>query len=513
MEPKQSVSDQSHGFHLYLQGSLSLHEWPSARPELKTIYEGYRTLHPGSSPSFSSILYWLVRNRRVQCSRDGRLKWLGLPGNSSRKPHTVLTGSLWAGAGILGAGVRGFPAVDKADTLAGQKLGGNSNIQPRAGTSKGQKAKSLTEGRPGSTGKGSYRCLPCNRTCCSQQQLQEHLNGKPHSAVLRKAEKELRVQPKQQQLHQQPQPQLPVRLSPSAVTQNRQIWQPRGGHLTQRQQSTSAGSLPLSSACSTCSLQFLSSAELELHARSPHHLARLNSQIIRSNRLHLEADKGGITVSRPLQWVVVPSGANITENATIMNHGPFPQLFCGCFFAGTCPNFAVSGGAPVLLPVNAFLTLQLLCTAPKSCGVLRAVLIFKFQHFQIARYIEVGVEDAAVRELAVVEPFRSKKAPLQQGAEIVVGIAPDPPKGGPGFEIRNSCEYRVPEEVRRMLKDGSSFPELSGALTAENYCKRFATLEYIEDVQMEVSSMLKFVKLGLLMRSLIESSTNVLPFL
>jgi hypothetical protein len=151
-----------------------------------------------------------------------------------------------------------------------------------------------------------------------------------------------------------------------------------------------------------------------------------------------------------------------------------------------------------MLPVNASLSLQLLCTAPASCGVLRTVLIFKFQHFQIGRYNEVGVEDAAVRELAVLEPFQPKKAPPQQGAEIVVGVAPKRPTGGPGFEIGGSSEYLAPEEVRRMLKDGSSFPELSGVLTAKNYCKRFATLEYIEDVQMKVSRMLNSVNLAFL---------------
>jgi hypothetical protein len=197
MEPKESVSDQSRGFHIYLQGSLSLHEWPSDRLQLKIIYEGYRALHRGSC--FSSILFWLVRNKRVQCSRDGRLKWLGSPSKSNGKPRAVFTGSKGtrvphdSASGTSSAGGESSSgALGKAVTLAGQKLGGTSKTQPREGTSKGQKASLPTEGGDGLSGKGSYRCLPCKRTCSSQQQLQEHLNGQPHRSVLRKAEKKLK---------------------------------------------------------------------------------------------------------------------------------------------------------------------------------------------------------------------------------------------------------------------------------------------------------------------------------
>eukprot|EP01118_Nematostelium_gracile_P014188 TRINITY_DN547_c0_g1_i1.p1 TRINITY_DN547_c0_g1~~TRINITY_DN547_c0_g1_i1.p1 ORF type:complete len:947 (-),score=253.68 TRINITY_DN547_c0_g1_i1:81-2921(-) len=238
--------------------------------------------------------------------------------------------------------------------------------------------------------------------------------------------------------------------------------------------------------CDLCAHPFVSESDWNRHIRTRKHLAREMAWGIRNNRTKMEADKAGISINKP-QFTDIELG-KITDNnfidfvVTSKSDQPRKLEEVVCLNE---ESFNLPLIDPLWIPSNHHIKIRLMFE-PKSYGLHKTVVFFRFNGFTIARYIDVMVEDDLIRRMGPIAPF--ERPPIKDKREpgnIVPGVKPPTGKRRPGmtppYHISNRIASLIAKEDGPGLKDILSKP-----LSPQNYISKQHSMLWIEESQMNI---------------------------
>ncbi|XP_022239290.1 RNA helicase Mov10l1-like isoform X1 [Limulus polyphemus] len=236
----------------------------------------------------------------------------------------------------------------------------------------------------------------------------------------------------------------------------------------------------------------------------------------------LLSDKNSITISSPLDFQNIHLGKKKYITAWIRNEGcsekvlllcklqtsgssdcqfllgmpklyNFPQQDVAslCSVAQKNTSSCVPNNA-LVLPPRSVAYLNITCDA-RHLGKTQNLVLFKFQGFEIARYVTVKVEDSRQEQLnpsAPYQPNRRITRNIRNAESVTNGMLV------PGEKLRRSRfplffpQYPVPNALWEAVLQGQDILSVAQCLieklAKENYADKFSTLLHLEEIQMQL---------------------------
>ena len=164
----------------------------------------------------------------------------------------------------------------------------------------------------------------------------------------------------------------------------------------------------------------------------------LRAQSLFGDRERLEADRGGVTITR-LRLDIHPNGAPrrflpgpaTRHDFTVTNAGPGPRTLEAVVLHGS-PAFRIAAAVPRALAPGESATVALEAQ-PTCAGAHRAVAAFRFAGFAICRFLELRCGDSDLADLLrPTAPYTRRRAaprPRLPGADGPID-GEKPPGGG-----------------------------------------------------------------------------------
>ncbi|XP_076313360.1 RNA helicase Mov10l1-like isoform X3 [Tachypleus tridentatus] len=238
--------------------------------------------------------------------------------------------------------------------------------------------------------------------------------------------------------------------------------------------------------------------------------------------LELLSDKNSITISSPLDFQNIHLGTKKYITAWIRNEGCSEKVLLLCklqtsgssdcqFLLGipklyNLPQQDVASVCSVaqknisnclpnnalVLPPSSSAYLNITCDA-RHLGKTQNLILFKFQGFEIARYVAVKVEDSKQEQLyprSPYQPNRRKTLNIRLAEAVMNGMLV------PGEKLKRSRfplffpQYPVPNALWEAVLQGQDVLNVGQCLVeklaTENYADKFSTLLHLEEIQMQL---------------------------
>jgi hypothetical protein len=240
--------------------------------------------------------------------------------------------------------------------------------------------------------------------------------------------------------------------------------------------------------CDLCHVSCTSQSSLEDHFSGRAHKARGRVREVTLSVEENEKDKGGIKISKP-EFGVLQVGAVVPRNFTISNNGRSRRTLLTCEFVKKVTNLKLddsqhvtSGMRSHAIPAGGSYHINLTCHAT-TLGYIRDVLIFRFEGFNIYRYITIYVDAPGSEVLAPIAPYhRPPPVHREDPSEIIPGEQLQRPLQK--NKHKKLLGYEIPGKLVGDLNNNN--PPALGPLNPDSYKKFFSTLLFIEEIQMNV---------------------------
>lgn len=206
-----------------------------------------------------------------------------------------------------------------------------------------------------------------------------------------------------------------------------------------------------------------------------------------ASREFVERDRGGIEITRPIEFPCTRLNSQSTVIVSIVNTGRVARSLLALQVLGetSANSFAAVGAFPLVIPPNQAPVTICINFRPSSIGVSKALLGFSFTGFMIGRYISATSGDPDVQEhLKPTAPYRKRErrrimtasSRIVDGENVKVEIAPYVRPMGPFPRRLTSLE-----DIQ-ILKDlPADFDEIS----PEEYRRKHKLMLAIEESHLE----------------------------